>query len=289
MSDEGDKGRGRESGRDRSEATTEKSSTDDLLADLGSLGDVGSTSGVLDIGTESTSGGDGKDTKTTAGRRRTKSTGGGRRLIGVLALLLGVVGSLLAIVAAAVSIRFGAGASGTIEQLMSPIGIATDRLETRIDQVDDLVESGGVDAAAVPEVEARVDGMVDLARSARQTTTAIEDRPVYGRLPSDVEGLLEELVWFEDRAEAIDSAVRSVDEADGGIDAATAAAVVDDVNEMQATVSAVQDRVETTERSLRRWARMASVLGLFVSLWGLWGQISLARRGWRGVRRRPRQ
>lgn len=208
-----------------------------------------------------------------------------RRIVGLLALVLGVVGSLLAVLVAVVSISFGFGASDRVDQLLDPVDEAFGRLETRIDQADDLVTSGAVETDELAELQARVDGMVDLSTAARRSVDSIEDHPLFGRLPTDVGALGDDLAWFEERAEAAEDVLARADD-QAGIDDQAAADLAADVNEMQARVSSVRDRIDSAASGLRRWARLTSFIGFFGSLWGLWAQVALARRGWQRLRGR---
>ena len=59
------------------------------------------------------------------------------------------------------------------------------------------------------------------------------------------------------------------------------------LDELQGRVSDVRELLGSATSSLRRWVRFAALLGFIAALWGLWGQISLAKRGWRALRGRP--
>jgi hypothetical protein len=56
---------------------------------------------------------------------------------------------------------------------------------------------------------------------------------------------------------------------------------------MQAQVTDTRVLIDEAESSLRSWIRLGSFIGFIASLWGLWAQVVLARRGWRGFRGRP--
>ncbi len=212
--------------------------------------------------------------------------GPGRRLAGFAALLLGIIGSVVAVALAAIMIRAGFSASDTAEQAMEPVILSFARLETRIDQTDDLVDRDGIEADRIDELRARVDGLVDIATGTNQSFGAVEDDPVYGLLPADLSSLGTALDSFEQSAEEVDTALRGLG---GGepIAPPVATDVAVRLDAMQAQVSAVQGQMNDSQTSLRRWIRFGSFLGFLGSLWLLWSQISLARRGWRGFRARP--
>ncbi|MEM7321629.1 MAG: hypothetical protein AAF531_00965 [Actinomycetota bacterium] len=211
--------------------------------------------------------------------------GGRERVIGLIALLLGIIGSLITIVFAAVVIRFGFTASDTVDRAMEPIEVSFDRLEDRIDQTDDLVDRDGIVPDRIDELQARVDGLVDVSTAAHQGFEAVQDHPVYSLLPAEFSSLGERLGAFEESSLEID---RLLDDAENGdtITAAAATGVADQLDSMQGRVSEVREAITSAASSLRRWIRLGSFLGFLGALWGLWGQVSLAKRGWRGFRGR---
>lgn len=222
----------------------------------------------------------------TADVAATGSAGGRSRLAGLLALILGVLGVLVSLVFGFASIRLGFSASNTVEQAMEPIELSFDRMETRIDETDDLVARDGIDSDRIDELRARVDGLVDVANGAQQGYGAIEDHPVYNLLPADLSTLGSALTDFVTSAETIDSRLGSAGDGDE-LPQAAVTAISDELDDMQSRVSGARDALDDAGSSLRRWIRIGSFLGLLGSLWGLWGQISLAKRGWRGFRGRP--
>ncbi len=210
----------------------------------------------------------------------TSSGGVRRRLVGGLALLLGTVGAALAILVAVLMIRFGFGATSTVDSVVGRIDSAVERLDVRIDETDDLIGS----ADGVGELEARTDGLLDVAVGAKQSFDTIEEHPLYGRLPVDLSGLGTILNEFEETSRRIESTVGA---SDGALDAAAEEKVSEQLNTMQARVSEVDDEIDDAARSLKRWLGFTALIGFVTSGWGLWGQVSLARRGWRGLRGRP--
>ncbi|MGI9599208.1 MAG: hypothetical protein ACR2QK_23795 [Acidimicrobiales bacterium] len=207
------------------------------------------------------------------------------RLGGLLALALGVLGSALMLLLAAVVIRFGFTASDTVDRVMEPVRVSFDRMETRIDETDDLVDRDGIESDEIDELQARVDGLVDISTGAHQVFEAVEDHPVYRFLPAELSTLGDALAEFEESSLSIDATLGDVESGDS-VDAATAGQVADELDGMQGRVSDVRDLISSAASSLRRWIRFASFLGFLGALWGLWGQTLLARRGWRGSRGR---
>lgn len=204
------------------------------------------------------------------------------RLVGLLALILGVIGALLALVAAFLFLRLLFGASDTATAALEPVASSFERLEERIDQTDDLVDREGIPADRMDELRARVDGMVDVSSAARQGFVAVDDHPLYRLLPAELPALGDALAGFQTSAETIDESLG----AGPSVRPAVAASVAEELDEMQADVSDTRSRIADATTSLRRWLRLGAFLGLLLSLWGLWGQVVLARRGWRGTRAR---
>lgn len=207
------------------------------------------------------------------------------RLVGLLALLLGIVGSLLMVVVAAMVVRFGFTASDTVDRVMEPVEVSFDRMEARIDQTDDLVDREAIASDRIDELQARVDGLVDVTTGAHELFASVEDHPVYGLLPAELSTLGDALAGFETSASTIDSQLGDAANGDT-ISATVAGSVADELDGLQSRVTGVRAMIADAASSLRRWIRFGSFLGFLGSLWGLWGQISLARRGWRGFRGR---
>ena len=61
----------------------------------------------------------------------------------------------------------------------------------------------------------------------------------------------------------------------------------DEIDGMQSSVLDAREDLDDAKSSLRSWLRIGGLLGFLVSLWGLWSQVALGRRGWRGLRNRP--
>lgn len=238
--------------------------------------------GPIRTGPEQVLEGDDGETR-RPGLRRVKRPGqAGRRLLGMLALLLGLIGSALSLVGAFSSVAVGFGASDNAERLVAPIEANVDRLEVRVDQTDDLLSPSGVTAGGRAELQARVDGLVDLATAASQAFATIEDHPVYGRLPVNTDGLGESLANMEEGAKTTEAELDSA--GTSGLTAQNAQVMGDQLNTMQSSFSTIQDQTEVADGSLTNWTRLGSLAGFVVSLWSLWAQTWLARRGWRGLR-----
>lgn len=217
------------------------------------------------------------------GLTRVRRTGQGRRrLVGALALLLGTVGSVLSVVAALSSIVVGFGAGDNVDRLMAPIEANVDRLEVRVDQTDDLIAPSGAAAGSRAELEARVDGLVDLSTAASQAFATVDDHPLYGRLPVNIDELGESLAAFEQEATTIETELESA--GTSGLTAQNARVMAEGLNTMQSSFSIVEDQIEAASGSQTSWTRLGSFAGFVLSLWSLWAQTWLARHGWRSVR-----
>lgn len=208
------------------------------------------------------------------------------RLVGLLAMVLGVIGIILMAFLAAVTVRTGFTASSIVDRALDPVESAFDRMEGRIDETDDLVDRDGIPPERVDELQARVDGLLDLTTGARQVFDSIEDNPLYSLLPADLAPLGDALAEFETSAADIDRRLGAAADGDE-LSTPVVNAVADQVDDMQREVSDVRDMFESTASSLRRWIRLGTLLGFVGSLWGLWAQVTLTRRGWRGFRGRP--
>ena len=206
----------------------------------------------------------------------------GRRLFGMLGMVLGILGCLVALYLAFSSLRLLFGASDRAEDRMAPVAESFDRMEDRIDQADDLVDRRGIEADGVPELRARVDGLVDIATSAEQSFDAVDDHPLYSLLPADLSPLGDALARFRTSAEVVDEAMGT----SSTVRASAAGTMADELDGMQSAVSDTRDDLDDATGSLRRWLRIGGLLGFLASLWVLWSQVTLARRGWRGVRNR---
>jgi len=209
--------------------------------------------------------------------------GFGRRLVGMLATVLGIVGCLLALYLAFSSLRVLFGASDRADDALAPVTESFDRLEARIDQADDLVDRQGVDGEAGEVLRARVDGLVDIASGAERSFDAVDDHALYSLLPADLSPLGTAIERFRTSADVVDETMGT----STTVRATAAGTIADELDGMQSSVSSARERLDDANGSLTSWLRIGGLLGFLASLWGLWSQIALARRGWRGVRNRP--
>lgn len=206
-----------------------------------------------------------------------------RRLAGLLAVVLALVGIAASVVLAVLALRVLFTASGIVDDRFDPVEGAFDRLEDRIDETDDLVSRDGVDADDVAELRARVDGLVDIADLTARGFETIDGHPLYRLLPADLAPFGESIDGFQSSAEAVEEALGS----GSSVRPAAAATMATEVDGMQARVTDARDRLDAARGSLGTWLRIGGLLGFLISLWSLWAQRSLLRRGWRGFRNQP--
>lgn len=209
-----------------------------------------------------------------------RGMGVGGRIAGVLAAVLGLIGCLLSFALLATNLRFGFSAADVAETTAEPLAAAVERMETRIDQADDLIDRDGVSGSEFSELKARLDGLADTSTSASQAFSAIDDHVLYRWLPIDSSELSSSLGDFEQGADESVGIAATVD----SLTPAQARRVGDLINDMQRSVSGTDDLIDSTVDSLKNWIRLSAFGGFFGSLWLFWAQISLMKRGWRGVR-----
>ncbi len=225
----------------------------------------------------------------TKGRRRgrrsraTKKAGVASRFGGLVATLLGLLGVLASIAMLWFVFRLGFGAADTANDLADPIRSSVDRLEDRIDETDDLVGRDGIQAQNLNELRARVDSLSDLSAGARRGFSLIEDHPIYGQLPAELSELDAALQGFESSSTSITELVGSPGDQ---VDASAAENVGEQLNAMQSKVSDIQSVIDRATSSLTRWIRVGALAGFGLTLWSLWSQLCLLRRGLRGLRGR---
>lgn len=225
------------------------------------------------------------------GRNRDEGSGTGstarKRFVGFIGLILGALGILIALVSAVLVLRLLFVATSTVERLFEPLDAAIDRVESGVDLADDVADRDGVAPEAIGELEARADGLVDATVAANDIFDSIQNHPLYGLLPADLASLDAMLGKFETSAAAIDDSVASRTSVDAGLGPVNGAVVSDGIDDLQARVAEVRELRDDGARSLRRWLRVGALVGFLLTLWGLWAQICLARRGMRGVRGLP--
>ncbi len=247
--------------------------------------DLGLTSSETSTASEGVLEGLPSDLDITGSADTGRSYGGGfrRRLAGILALILGIVGMFLAVVVGFVVLRAGFGATGLVDDLIEPVDRSLDRLETRIDQTDDAVDRDGMETEAVSRLAARSESLLDMAASANDIFSAVENHAIYRYLPADLSDLSASLASFEASATTVDEAVNGLGSGES-LDGAGAGVLADELDSMQTRVGDTREAVDSAGRSLRRWIRLGSFGGFLASIWGLWSQFCLARRGLRGLR-----
>lgn len=212
---------------------------------------------------------------------RPKKAGVASRFGGLIATLLGLVGILLSIAMLWFVFRLAIGASSTADELADPIRSSVDRLEDRIDETDDLVGRGGIQAQNMNELRARADSLADLSAGARRGFSLIEDHPIYGQLPAEMSELDSALQGFETSSSRI---TELVGQPGDQIETASADEVGDELNAMQSKVSDIQSVIDSATSSLKTWLRLGAFAGIGLALWSLWAQFCLLRRGLRGLR-----
>lgn len=210
----------------------------------------------------------------------------GRRLAGLLALVLGVVGVGASIVVGALILWAGITASSTVDEMVAPLAETIERVETRIDQADDAVDRDGIDADRMPELRARAEGLADVGIALQGLAVAITEHPVYGRLPADLAGLGAATDDLAGRTGRINELVSGT--TDGrALPARTASEVTDELNTLQDDMTDLGDTLDDAAGSLKSWLRIGSLLGVVAAAWSGWAQVSLIRRGLRGLRGQP--
>ncbi|MDH5521326.1 MAG: hypothetical protein OEZ14_12430, partial [Acidimicrobiia bacterium] len=109
---------------------------------------------------------------------------------------------------------------------------------------------------------------------------AIDNHVLYRWLPIDKSELSSSLADFEQGADESVGIALTAD----SLTSTQAGRIGERINTMQTSVSGTSDLVDSTVSSLKSWIRLSALGGFVLSLWLLWAQISLMKRGWRGVR-----
>ena len=191
-----------------------------------------------------------------------------KRIVGVVALVLGTAGSVLAIAAIAVMAWFGIKAGNTVDDIVADINDAAARLDDRLAQAEDLIDEPQRDA----ELRARLDGVADASRNTRLSVDVVEDHPLYSLLPSRFSRLADTLAEIDASAQRLTTAATDQ--------------VEERLTALRSTVSRLDAEISDAGASLRRWIRVAALVLVLIGLWSLWSQVTLARDGWRRVRHR---
>ena len=187
---------------------------------------------------------------------------------GVVALVLGVIGSLLAIAALVLSILFIVGANNAVDGVEERIIQPIDRLTEQIDET-----SAALSDAAEGEVEARLASLSDQAASAEDALDAITEHPLYANVPVDIGELEDRLGSVTERAGEFDGfEVEGLPDDDRE-------EIAESLTELAEPLDDIEGPVERVADSLRFWIRISGLGFVLLSLWALWAQVALARHG----------
>ena len=187
---------------------------------------------------------------------------------GVVALVLGGIGSLLAIAALVLSILFTVGANNAVDGVEERIIQPIDRLTEQIDET-----SAALSDAAEGEVEARLASLSDQAASAEDALDAITEHPLYANVPVDIGELEDRLGSVTERAGEFDGfEVEGLSDDDRE-------EIAESLTELAEPLDDIEGPVERVADSLRFWIRISGLGFVLLSLWALWAQLALARHG----------
>lgn len=214
--------------------------------------------------------------------RSSKQRSFGHRLLGLVAAILGLAGCVASLALALGVLRLSLGAADASQTLMDPLSASVDRLETQVDEIDDLIGRQGVAPEDAEQLVARADGFADLADGWRQNYDAVAEHPVYQWLPVDLDQLDSAITTVETSTKIIANGAATGAES-GRVPVAQAEEMSDNVNELQRNFGQVRSTVAEAGNSLTRWIRLGALGGFVASLWSLWAQTWLLRRGWRGL------
>ena len=187
---------------------------------------------------------------------------------GVVALVLGGIGSLLAIAALVLSILFTVGANNAVDGVEERIIQPIDRLTEQIDET-----SAALSDAAEGEFEARLASLSDQAASAEDALDAITEHPLYANVPVDIGELEDRLGSVTERAGEFDGfKVEGLSDDDRE-------EIAELLTEFAEPLDDIEGPVERVADSLRFWIRISGLGFVLLSLWALWAQLALARHG----------
>ena len=187
---------------------------------------------------------------------------------GVVALVLGGIGSLLAIAALVLSILFIVGANNAVDGVEERIIQPIDRLTEQIDET-----SAALSDAAEGEVEARLASLSDQAASAEDALDAITEHPLYANVPVDIGELEDRLGSVTERAGEFDGFEVEVLSDDDREE------IAESLTELAEPLDDIEGPVERVADSLRFWIRISGLGFVLLSLWAVWAQLALARHG----------
>lgn len=191
-----------------------------------------------------------------------------RKLGGFVAIAFGVVGMVLAAATAVVSILFTMGANSTVDGVVERILGPVERMDERVANA-----SATIDSADGSEVQARIDGIVDQASSARSALETVTEHPLYGSLPIDTDPFEATVDSIEDRGASLASS------ATGDLSGNARTEITDELDEISTTLGTADANVRDLADSLRFWIRLSGLAFLLLALWGFVAQLALARLG----------
>lgn len=195
------------------------------------------------------------------------------RGVAVIASLLGSIGVLIAAAAAVLSVLYVAGATSTVDNALARVTDPVERASERIDAVEAASQSGR------SALQSQIDELQSNATEATAGIATLSGHPLYSAVPVDLTDAEARLAEFEDRVAGLEASDESevTERSELPTELASAGDVLDGIEE---TVDDLGD-------GLRFWIRVSGIVFLVLALWALWGQILLARYGFRSLRSRP--
>lgn len=190
------------------------------------------------------------------------------RFRGVIALVLGILGSFVAAAAAVAAILFMFGANNAVDGIVERVTAPIDRLDQRVVDASMAVDSG--DSG---EVRARISGVADQADSVQAGLDTITEHAIYSQLPIDTDSLEARVQEIVDQAQSIEPIET------GDLSSGERTRINGALTEVNDTLSNIDGTVRDTADSLRFWIRLSGILLTLLALWALWGQLLLARQG----------
>ena len=180
-----------------------------------------------------------------------------RKLIGALAITLGLLGAIASIIGITLAVRAGLQAQDRVEDITSAITEPLSSAQERAAEV--AANQTAIDG------ELRSEVISDRIETARSEISQIDEHPVYGWLPIDKDRLTDSL---DDSSTVTESRLTT-----------------QSAGRLGETLGEAQESVDDFSSSLRFWIRLASIAGIAFGLWALLGQLALM--GW-GRRRRKK-
>jgi len=195
------------------------------------------------------------------------------RIRGAIALVLGIVGALLAAATAIAAILFVFGANNIVDEVVERVNDPISRVDERVSEASTAVEGASGD-----ELNARISGVKDQADAAQAGLGTIVDHPLYGRLPVDTDALESRVQLVVDEVEAIG------DVGSAEVSAQDRTRIRESLDGISETLDGVDTPVTDIADSLRFWIRLSGLGFILLAAWGLWGQVLLARQGRRWMK-----